>query len=181
MHTPYAQPMTVRNSLLALLAQGPAHGYALKAAFEGGTAGAWPLNVGQVYQTLRRLERDGLVEPAATGDAERQSWRITDLGRAELERWYASPVDDDPPARDELAIKVLLAVAAEAVDVAPILQSQRERSMERLQRYTRLKAQADPERELPWLLLLDALVLKTEAEIRWLDLCEERLRARDER
>ena len=83
------------------------------------------------------------------------------------------------PPRDELAIKVLLAVAADAVDVGPILQRQRVATMERLQQYTRHKRKADPERELPWVLLLDALILKAEAEVKWLDLCEERLRHRD--
>ncbi len=171
--------MSVRNSLLALLAEHPAHGYALKSSFEKSTAGTWPLNVGQVYTTLGRLERDGLVETEGVDDT-RQTWRITKSGRAALEQWYASPVADDPPTRDELAIKVLLAVAADDVDVSGILQGQRAATMERLQELTRHKRKADPERELPWILLLDALILKAEAEIRWLDLCEERLRQRAE-
>lgn len=170
--------MTVRNSLLALLADHPAHGYGLKSTFEESTAGAWPLNVGQVYTTLARLERDGLVEPEAAGAGPRQTWRLTEAGRAALGEWYATPVVEDPPARDELAIKVLLAVAADAVDVSEILQRQRVASLERLQELTRLKAKADPEDELPWVLLLDALILKAKAEVDWLDLCEERLRRR---
>ena len=85
---------------------------------------------------------------------------------------------EDPPARDELALKVLLAVAAEDQDVRPILQGQRVATMQRLQELTRHKAKADPEAELAWLLLLDALTLKAEAELRWLDLCELRLERR---
>lgn len=181
--------MSVRHSLLALLAAEPAHGYGLKSGFERRTAGAWPLNVGQVYTTLARLERDGLVttEPAPAGepppevelaDPPRQRWRITPAGRAALEGWYAEPVTCDPPPRDELVIKVLLAVAAEDVDVSAILQRQRVASIERLQEWTRLKAKADPERELAWLLLLDALILEAKARVEWLDLCEERLRGR---
>ncbi len=170
--------MTVRNSLLAILAEQPAHGYGLKTQFEQSTAGTWPLNVGQVYTTLGRLERDGLVEPEGVGDGPRQTWKLTSSGRVALEEWYASPVVDDPPSRDELAIKVLLAVAADAVDVSEILQRQRVATMERLQQLTRHKRKADPEAELPWLLLLDALILKAEAEVKWLDLCEERLRQR---
>lgn len=170
--------MSVRHSLLAILAQRPAHGYGLKASFEKSTADAWPLNVGQVYTTLARLERDGLVQSEGLDDGPRQTWLITDAGRAQLVEWYASPVADDPPARDELAIKVLLAVAADGEDVSAILQRQRMASMERLQSYTRHKLKADPERELPWLLLLDSLILKAEAEIKWLDLCEARLRQR---
>ncbi|MEQ8766745.1 MAG: PadR family transcriptional regulator [Planctomycetota bacterium] len=168
--------MTVRHSLLAMLADQPAHGYALKTGFETSTSGTWPLNIGQVYTTLARLRRDGLVEPENLDDhGPRQTWRITDKGRLALEHWYESPVLDDPPARDELAIKVLLAVATQEVDVSRILQGQRAATMERLQSWTRLKRQADPEQEIPWLLLLDALILKAEAEIHWLDICEQRL------
>jgi DNA-binding PadR family transcriptional regulator len=170
--------MTIKNSLLAILADQPAHGYGLKSRFEQSTAGTWPLNVGQVYTTLARLERDGLVQPKGVAETARHTWRITKAGRAALSQWYEAPVLDDPPTRDELAIKVLLAVAADAVDVDQILHRQREASMARLQELTRQKIDADPEQELPWLLLLDALILKVEAEIRWLDLCEERLRQR---
>jgi DNA-binding PadR family transcriptional regulator len=169
--------MSVRHSLLALLAGEPAHGYGLKSGFEKSTAGAWPLNVGQVYTTLARLERDGMVTAEGGGDEERSTWRITREGRAELAAWYAAPVDDRP-ARDELAIKVLVALAAGSVDVTKILQAQRTATLERLQEWTRSKRRADPEADLAWLLLLDALILKAEAEVKWLDLCEERLRAR---
>ncbi|MFG0319171.1 MAG: PadR family transcriptional regulator [Planctomycetota bacterium JB042] len=171
--------MSIPLSLLAILSDRSAHGYGLKARFEESTAGAWPLNVGQVYTTLRRLERDGLVLPEEGEGGARQTWRITDAGRTALEDWFGTPVDDEPPARDELSIKVLLAVAADAVDVTDIVRRQRVATMERLQRYTRRKRAADPERELPWTLLLDALILKAEAELKWLDLCEARLAERD--
>lgn len=171
--------MTVRNSLLALLASEPAHGYSLKSSFESTTAGAWPLNVGQVYTTLGRLQRDGLVEPVGTGEGPRQTWRITRAGRRALRDWYAHPVVDDPPSRDELTIKVLLAAAADEADVIGIIQQQRVAMMDRLQQLNRHKRKADPEEELPWVLLLDALTLKASAELKWLDLCEERLQRRD--
>ncbi len=171
--------MSVRHSLLALLAEGPAHGYGLKTDFEASTANAWPLNVGQVYTTLRRLQRDGLVEPVGDGDNARQSWRITAPGRATLAEWFASPVSAEPPARDELAIKVLLAVSTDHEEVDHILSAQRVATMHRLQSYTRHKRRADPERELSWVLLLDALIVHAEAELRWLDLCAARLAARD--
>lgn len=170
--------MSMKHGILALLDDGPSHGYQLKTDFESRTGGAWLVNVGQVYSTLRRLERDGLVAPAGDTDDERRVYRITEGGRAALEGWFAQPVVAESPPRDELAIKVLLAVAAEAVDVTGVLQRQRTATIEQLQEYTRLKRQADPDRELPFLLLLDALVLKAEAEIRWLDICEARLRRR---
>ncbi|MEM7199408.1 MAG: PadR family transcriptional regulator [Planctomycetota bacterium] len=174
--------MSVRHSLLALLAEQPAHGYGLKSEFEANTGGTWPLNVGQVYTTLRRLERDGLVEPVgAEAHDGRQTWRITRAGRQELTSWFATPIASEPPSRDELAIKVLLAVSTDQKDVSGLLQAQRVATMERLQSYTRHKRHADPTRELPWLLLLDALIVQAEAEIKWLDLCEARLRQREER
>lgn len=174
--------MSVKHSLLALLAEGPTHGYQLKTAFEQRTGGAWLLNVGQVYTTLHRLERDGLIEDDGApgeGEGERTTYRLTPAGAALVEQWYESPVVTDGPPRDELATKVLIAVAAEHVDITALLQHQRTAAVSQLQEYTRQKAHTDPDRELPWLLLLDALILRTESEIRWLDLCEARLRARD--
>jgi DNA-binding PadR family transcriptional regulator len=169
--------MSVRHGLLAILAEESAHGYGLKSRFESGTAGAWPLNVGQVYTTLSRLERDGLVTAEAPDEIARQSWTITRAGREALESWYESPVSDRP-LRDELALKVLLAVAADSGAVDRIVRRQRAAAMERLQEYNRHKRSADAEKSLSFMLLLDALALKAEAELKWLDICEERLKRR---
>jgi DNA-binding PadR family transcriptional regulator len=162
--------------LLALLDAAPTHGYNLKTAFERKTGGSWLLNIGQVYTTIQRLERDGLVE-AAGGEDDRREYRITDAGRTELAGWFDNPVVAEAPARDELTIKVLLAVAAGDVDVTALLQRQRRASIEQLQAYTRRKAQADPQRDVSFLILLDALIFRTEAEVRWLDACDARIRS----
>ncbi len=166
--------MSVKYGLLALLDEAPSHGYNLKTAFERRTGGSWALNIGQVYTTIQRLERDGLVE--AIGGDDRREYRITPTGRAQLAAWFESPVMPDAPARDELTIKVLLAVAAGDVDVTALLQRQRRASLEQLQAYTRRKAKADPQRDVAFLILLDALIFRTEAEIRWLDACDARIR-----
>lgn len=168
--------MSIPNSILALLSHSPLHGYGLKTRFEESTAETWPLNVGQVYTTLRRLERDGLVEPRGEAEAAQQVWKITRAGRKTLTSWFQTPVT--APSRSELAIKILLAVTAERKDVSDIIQRQRTATMELLQKYTRHKKDADATHDLPWLLALDALILKAEAEIRWLDLCEARLKRR---
>ena len=173
----YAAAMSVRFGLLALLAEAPTHGYQLKTGFERRTGGSWALNIGQVYTTLQRLERDGLVEEVGS-NGDRRDYRITPSGHAQLAEWFATPVVPDGPTRDELTIKVLLAVAAEDVDVTEVLQRQRRASVEQLQAYTRRKAQADPEKELGFLMMLDALIFRTESEIRWLDACEARIRHR---
>ncbi len=169
--------MSVRFGLLALLDEAPSHGYHLKTAFERRTGGSWALNVGQVYTTVQRLERDGLVESIDGGDDDRREYRITPAGREQLAAWFDSPVVAEAPAREELTIKVLLAVAAGDVDVTALLQRQRRASVEQLQAYTRRKAKAEPKRDVAFLILLDALIFRAEAEIRWLDACEARIRS----
>lgn len=168
--------MSFRYGLLALLAEESRHGYELKTAFERRTGGEWAINIGQVYTTLQRLERDGLVQPTGS-DGERNDYRITIAGRAQLDEWYATPVVLDGPPRDELMIKVLLAVAATDVDVTDLLQRQRRASIEQLQAYTRRKARAHPTDDLAFLLMLDALIFRTEAEVRWLDAAEARIQS----
>lgn len=180
--------MSVKQAMLALLEQGPMYGYQLRAEFEQRTGSTWPLNVGQVYTTLSRLERDGLVEQV-TGDlaptGERDGhvvYRLTDQGRSEVSEWFTTPVPRTQPPRDELAIKLALAVTVPGVDVATVIQRQRSATISALQDYTRLKrtaAGSDAPADLAWSLVLDSLVFGAEAEVRWLDHCEARLRRAD--
>jgi DNA-binding PadR family transcriptional regulator len=172
--------MSVRQALLALLEQGPMYGYQLRAEFERRTGSTWPLNVGQVYTTLTRLERDGLVaEDGADGEGH-VVYRVTDAGREEVAAWFTTPVERTRPPRDELAIKLALAVTVPGVEVGTVIQQQRSATMAAMQDYTRLKRgrTADPgdSAELAWSLVLDSLVFAAEAEVRWLDHCEARLR-----
>jgi len=166
--------VSFRFGVLALLAEEPRHGYELKTAFEQRIAGSWTINIGQVYTTLQRLERDGLVEPLAQTD-DRREYRITERGRDQLTEWFSEPVVAEPD-RDELMVKVLLAVAAADVDVTALIQRQRTATVEQLQGYTQRKASSAPN-DLPFLMMLDALIYRTEADIRWLDACDARIRA----
>jgi DNA-binding PadR family transcriptional regulator len=173
--------VSVRNAMLALLEQGPRYGYQLRAEFEHHTGGTWPLNVGQVYTTLARLERDGLIEGQGEDGEGHVVYAVTDAGRDEVAAWFTSPVPRTQPPRDELAIKLALAVTVPGVDVGTVIQRQRSATMAALQDYTRLKRQpsaatGDATAELAWGLVLDSLVFNAEAEIRWLDHCEARLR-----
>ena len=171
--------MSIRQGLLALLEQGPKYGYQLRAEFESRTGATWPLNVGQVYTTLARLERDGLVEPAGDDGEGHAVFRITDGGRAEVQQWFSTPVSRSTPPRDELAIKLAMAVTVPGIDVRAVVQQQRTATIRALQDYTRLKTAAPSHqqqgKDLAWLLVLDSLVFAAEAEVRWLDHCESRL------
>jgi DNA-binding PadR family transcriptional regulator len=179
MHTLYPldreAPMSIRHGLLTLLAEGPSYGYQLRSRLEARTGGTWPLNIGQVYTTLSRLQRDQLVEAAGDGDSGQTTYRITGAGRRAVAEWFASPVERAAPARDELAIKLALAVGSPMADVRQVVQVQRVATMRSMQELTRLKARADADADLAWLLVLDALIFQAEAEVRWLDHCEARL------
>ena len=161
--------VSVRHGLLALLAEGPSYGYQLRTRLEARTGGTWPLNIGQVYTTLSRLERDGLVTAAERGG--QATYRITEAGRAAVTDWFAHPVERSAPVRDELAIKLALAVGSPLADVRRVVQVQRSATALALSELTRLRAGAEPG-DLAWTLVLDALVFQAEAEIRWLDHCE---------
>jgi DNA-binding PadR family transcriptional regulator len=170
--------MSIRHGLLTLLGAGPRYGYELRSEFEARTGSTWPLNVGQVYSTLARLERDGLLEAAGEDDKGHVYYRITDVGRRQVEAWFATPVGRSSPPRDELAIKLALAVGVPGLDVREVVQAQRAATMRALQEYTLLKPRAPrpgDSDELAWVLVLDSLIFQAEAEIRWLDHCEARL------
>jgi len=176
--------MSIKQGLLALLEQGPMYGFQLRADFERRTGATWPLNIGQVYTTLSRLERDGFVANDGADDEGHVVYRITDEGRVEVRSWFATPVERTQPPRDELAIKLALAVTVPGVDVSAVIQQQRGATMTALQDYTRVKRATDvtgasgaiEPTGLAWTLVLDSLVFAAEAEIRWLDHCEARLR-----
>ena len=169
--------MPIRRGLLSLLAREPMHGYQLRSEFDAATGATWPLNIGQVYTTLNRLERDGLVEPVGEAEQGRVVYRITETGQKELKHWFEQPVARESRPRDELAIKLALALTTPGVDVHKVVQVQRTQTLRSLQEYTKLKAGADPIADAAWLLVLDAMVFQAEAEVRWLDHCETRVSA----
>jgi DNA-binding PadR family transcriptional regulator len=164
--------MSVKHGLLTLLDRGPMHGYQLRAEFEASTGATWPLNIGQVYSTLARLERDGLVEPVAGGDESQRLYAITDTGRGEVQAWFATPVSGEP-ARNEVAIKLAFASRTPGCDIAAVVQTQRRATVKALQDYTRARERAGD--DLSWQLVADSLIFAAEAEVRWLDHCETTL------
>ena len=170
--------MSVKHSLLALLTQGPRYGYQLRAEFEERTGGTWPLNIGQVYTTLDRLERDGLVTDEGESGAGHRNYAITEAGYAEAGDWFAQPSRPQNPPRNELAIKLALAVTTPGVDVRRVIQAQRAATLSDLQAYTRAKRSggepsgSEQASDLAGLLVLESLIFAAEAEVRWLDHCE---------
>jgi DNA-binding PadR family transcriptional regulator len=168
--------MSVRHALLALLSEGPKYGLLLRQEFEAGTGEVWPLNVGQVYTTLQRLERDGLVASDDGGDDGPQKvFRITEPGVEELDEWLHTPPDMSSPPRDELVIKVLVALRLPGAEVGEVVQVHRRQLVELMQQYTRLKEDA-AEDELGLALVVDAELFRLDAVIRWLDAVDGRLK-----
>ncbi len=168
--------MSVRHAVLALLSEGPKYGLQLRHEFESRTGEVWPLNVGQVYTTLQRLERDGLVESdGAADDGPQKTFRITPTGAEELRTWLSTPPDTDAPPRDELVIKVLVALRMPDVDVVDLVQVHRRHLVTMMQHYTRVKENA-PENDVGLLLVADAEIYRLDALIRWLDAADARIK-----
>ena len=169
--------MSVRHALLALLQEGPKYGLQLRQEFEERTGEVWPLNVGQVYTTLQRLERDGLVESddEAADSGPQKAFRITDGGSAELAAWLRTPPDLSSPPRDELVIKVLVASRLPGADVHEVIQSHRRHLVELMQQWTRIKAGAGTD-DVSLILVVDAELYRLDSVIRWLDAADGRLR-----
>jgi DNA-binding PadR family transcriptional regulator len=170
--------MSIRNGVLALLATGNHHGYELRKELEERTGSMWELNVGQVYTTLGRLERDGYVVevgPGRTpgGGPEQRQWALTEAGRAELRDWFATARRRSAPDRDELVIKLTLAASVDGIDLDEVIDHQRAATTEDLQRYTRLKSETEPE-DTARLFALDAVIGQINAELRWLEQCQQR-------
>lgn len=178
--------MSVRMGMLALLDQQSMYGYQLRGEFERRTGGTWPVNMGQIYTTLQRLQRDGLVVLAERhADDDNDRYLLTAAGRECVAEWWTAPVERAVATRDELAIKLALAVSAPGVDVAAVVQAQRKESLRVLRDYTRMqmslgRGEDDGDGDggdLAWSLVLDNLVFGLEAELRWLDHVEGRVAA----
>ena len=167
--------MSVSHALLALLSEGPKYGLQLRQDFEAQTGEVWPLNVGQVYTTLQRLERDGLAESQDdAADSPQRSFRITPEGEVELAAWLRTPPDLAAPPRDELVMKVLVALRVPGTDMNELLQTHRRYLVQLMQQWTRIKE--DGGDDLALALAVDAELFRLDSVIRWLDAAEGRLR-----
>jgi DNA-binding PadR family transcriptional regulator len=167
--------MSVRHAMLALLSQGPKYGLQLREEFQDRTGEVWPLNVGQVYTTLQRLERDGLVESDGTGeDGPQKAFRITSEGERELAGWLRTPPDLSSPPRDELVIKVLVAVRVPGTDPHEVIQAHRRYLVQLMQQWTRIKDD-EAHGDVGLALAVDAELFRLDSVVRWLDVADVRL------
>jgi DNA-binding PadR family transcriptional regulator len=169
--------MSVRHALLALLSEGPKYGLQLREEFEARTGEVWPLNVGQVYTTLQRLERDGLVESDDDDgqDGPQKGFRITAAGATELAGWLRTPPDMSSPPRDELVMKVLVALRVPGTDVRDVIQVHRRYLVQLMQQWTRIK-ESEGESDLSLALVVDAELFRLDAVVRWLDAADGRIK-----
>jgi len=167
--------MSVRHAMLALLSEGPTYGLRLREEFEDRTGEVWPLNVGQVYTTLQRLERDGLAESDGSGeDGPQKIFRITSDGGRELAGWLRTPPDLSSPPRDELVMKVLIALRMPGTDPHAVIQAHRRYLVQLMQQWTRIKDD-EADGALGLALAIDAELFRLDSVVRWLDVADARL------
>ncbi len=167
----------LKHALLGLLAQESRHGYDLKNAFEAMLGGTWPLNIGQVYTTLARLGRDGLVESEVVPQdllPDRKVYSLTEVGREALEHWLAEPTKESIRLKDEFFVKLLVHQLVASDNSLDLVWKQRQVYMQKLAQLTALRT--DPSLDDVTKLLIEGAILHVEADMEWLDLCEERLR-----
>jgi DNA-binding PadR family transcriptional regulator len=163
----------MRHALLALLSAGPSYGWKLRQDFEARTGEVWPVNA-QVYTTLQRLERNGLIEAdEAETDGAQRRFQLTDGGRDELARWLQTPPDLSAPLREDLVIKVMVALGLPDVDARALLQVHRRHLVEIMREYARVKDAAPGDVNLA--MVADAEVFRLDAQVRWLDSVESRI------
>lgn len=156
--------MSVKHSLLAILAQGPCYGYQLRSEFERRTAGLWPINVGQIYNTLERLERDGLVSRSLSDENGHVFWRNTERGDAEAVRWLhsATPRTD---SRDDVTTKVALAISLPGVDAGDVIDEELAAARVRVER---IQAELAEELDATAALIRSASEHRAQADLAWL-------------
>ncbi len=171
--------MSVRHAVLGLLAQRPRHGYELRAAFEAVVGGEenWDVKPAQIYTTLARLEKSGLVaEDSVEQNAgpEKRIYAITADGLQTLREWFDAGIVSEHQ-RDEFYLKLMVGLVADAADPPQLIQTQRTHLFQELHTLTVQRSRVDPKKELARILLLEKAAMHLEADLRWLDMTEARL------
>lgn len=169
--------MSVAHVLLGLLATGERHGYDLKRQYDLRFPAAKPLAAAQVYSTLERLQRDGLVRTAATervAGPDRTTFAVTDPGRDELQRWLHEVSAPSEFVSNPLATKVTVALlAADQPTATDFLRRQRAAHLTRMREHTMVKT--DPSTPLALVLAADYAISHLDADLRWIDTALQRV------
>ncbi|MER5844212.1 MULTISPECIES: PadR family transcriptional regulator [Streptomyces] len=167
----------MRQSLLALLARGPAHGYELKQDLEQLLGSAYPQpNIGQIYVTLGRLEKSGLIEGEDVEQAGRPNkkvYHLTDTGREALRAWFEE-TSDEPRVRDEFFMKLALAPQTGLADRIALINRQRRQYLNTMRQLSKLAAAEDRDNRVAHL-LIEGAMLHLQADLDWLERCQEEL------
>src|SRR5690625_2233583 len=161
--------MSVKHSLLALLYEKSRHGYELKTGFEELVQGMWPLNAGQVYTTLDRLERDLLIESPGHDKKDRKLYTITQAGKEELWSWLEKPVERSL-LKDQLYFKFLCDSHVSYENKINMIKNQKETMVKDILHLTQLRKQMSQSGNNTMKMLVDGALLHLEADIKWLDM-----------
>ncbi len=173
--------MSIKHVLLALLIEEPGHGYELKRQFDATIGKLWPLQQAQVYNNLRLLEKEGLIEfdtqIAQPSLPDRKNFRITPAGQQALTDWLHTPIQTSRQLKDDFYLKLatLATVLDQPETLADLIWQQREVYLLRLRELESALAEAEAQAEQVTASLLDGAILHTEADLAWLDRCETRL------
>lgn len=166
--------MSVPIAMLALLSEGPAHGFALKKRYDDLLGHERELKPGQVYSTLARLERDGLAEGVGVeqaGAAERNIYAVTEAGLREMDSWLSTATL--PSGRpSELFTRVVLAIVS-GRSPSTIIDSHRATYLARMRQITAARHDADVVTRLAG----DYEIAHLEADLNWVELATTRLDA----
>ncbi|HEY3464565.1 MAG TPA: PadR family transcriptional regulator [Amycolatopsis sp.] len=165
--------MSIGHTLLGLLENGPRHGYDLKRAYDDRFGHDRRVHYGQVYSTLARLLKQGLVEADGVevdGGPERKRYAITEAGVADVATWLATPEKPDAYLHNTLYTKVVLALLS-GRPAAEVLDVQRSAHLDAMRELTRRKTAGD----LADQLICDHALFHLEADLRWLELTAARL------
>ncbi|BDM69279.1 PadR family transcriptional regulator [Streptomyces nigrescens] len=167
----------MRLPLLALLVSGPAHGYELKQALENLLGAAYPQpNVGQIYVTLSRLEKAGLIEGEDVEQSDRPNkriYRITAAGREAVDVWF-DEATAEPRVRDEFFMKLAVATQTGTADRIVLINKQRRQYLNTMRDLSKLAAVEDRGNPIAQL-LIEGAMLHLQADLDWLERCQEEL------
>ena len=162
--------MSLKFGVMGLLSREPLHGYEVKNRFEEMLGGTWEVNIGQIYTTLQRLERDGLVRPAGPrGDRGKLAYELSPAGRKALDEWLAEPVSGPQQLREDIYVKLLLATRIANGDLQQLLGRQKRAYLQRLRDLNRLEERARRDGRNDLARLVRGALLHTEADLKWME------------